>query len=222
MKLKPVKEGQRLEIKAPNLQMATFTIKGDAPYVQHKFGEKVKEEMRRNHEAGSTTKKGKNREPKDFDLAFRHATHRGPKGEYGIPASALRSAMISACKMVGYAMTRAKLALMIVADFYSVGDNTPMIRLKQEPKMDISPVRNSDGSPDLRARPMWNPGWSTDVTVRFDADQFQLSDVANLMLRVGLQVGIGEGRNDSKKSAGCGWGSFIVLDKAPPKRKAKK
>jgi hypothetical protein len=47
--------------------------------------------------------------------------------------------------------------------------------------------------------------------VSFDADQFALGDIGNLLVRVGMQVGIGEGRPDSKKSAGMGWGLFEVV-----------
>ena len=36
-------------------------------------------------------------------------------------------------------------------------------------------------------------------------------DVVNLMARVGMQVGIGEGRPDSKASAGLGNGLFQIL-----------
>jgi hypothetical protein len=43
-------------------------------------------------------------------------------------------------------------------------------------------------------------------------DQFTPEDVANLMARVGMQVGIGEGRPDSKNSAGMGWGLFKIAD----------
>ena len=46
------------------------------------------------------------------------------------------------------------------------------------------------------------------MRVRFDADQFTLTDVANLLMRVGMQVGIGEGRPFSKNSNGMGWGLF--------------
>jgi hypothetical protein len=56
---------------------------------------------------------------------------------------------------------------------------------------------------------MWR-AWSADITLRWDADQLTLVDVANLLDRAGLQVGIGEGRADSKKSTGMGWGSFKV------------
>jgi hypothetical protein len=39
-----------------------------------------------------------------------------------------------------------------------------------------------------------------------------VTDVTNLMQRVGQQVGIGEGRNDSKMSAGMGWGCFTLAE----------
>jgi hypothetical protein len=57
---------------------------------------------------------------------------------------------------------------------------------------------------------MWEPGWSAKVRVTFDLDQFSLQDVGNLMMRVGRQVGIGEGRPDSRNSAGMGWGLFDI------------
>jgi hypothetical protein len=37
------------------------------------------------------------------------------------------------------------------------------------------------------------------------------ADIANLIARVGLQVGIGEGRPDSKQSAGLGFGLFEIV-----------
>jgi hypothetical protein len=49
------------------------------------------------------------------------------------------------------------------------------------------------------------------LNMRWDADQFSADDIINLLMRVGLQVGIGEGRYDSKKSAGLGWGGFEVI-----------
>ena len=68
-----------------------------------------------------------------------------------------------------------------------------------------------DGSGiDIRARPMYTR-WASKLRVRYDADLFTANDVINLVMRVGLQVGIGEGRPDSKSSAGCGWGTFRVV-----------
>lgn len=50
-----------------------------------------------------------------------------------------------------------------------------------------------------------------ELRVRYDADQFGAQDVLALMERVGLQVGIGAGRPDSKTSAGMGWGLFEIV-----------
>ena len=52
--------------------------------------------------------------------------------------------------------------------------------------------------------------WSATVQVSFDGDQFTVAYVYNLLARAGMQVGIGEGRPDSKKSNGMGWGTFEV------------
>jgi len=71
-------------------------------------------------------------------------------------------------------------------------------------------VRNATGVADIRVRPMWRE-WGAHVRVKYDADQFTLTDVTNLMARVGMQVGIGEGRPDSKSSAGLGWGTFELV-----------
>jgi hypothetical protein len=76
-----------------------------------------------------------------------------------------------------------------------------------------SVVRNETGVPDVRWRPYWDE-WEASVRVKYDADQFTATDVVNLMMRVGQQVGIGEGRPDSKDSAGQGWGTFEVLSEA--------
>ena len=73
-----------------------------------------------------------------------------------------------------------------------------------------SAVRLASGVASIAIRPMWRT-WSADVTVTYDTDQFVEEDIVNLMLRAGTQVGIGEGRPDSKKSHGMGWGTFRIV-----------
>jgi hypothetical protein len=48
-------------------------------------------------------------------------------------------------------------------------------------------------------------------TGNYCQSSFTANDVVNLIARVGLQVGIGEGRPDSKESAGLGYGLFEVV-----------
>lgn len=207
-------------VKPLNFQVADFEIEGDAPYVQNKFSQKAKEKMKATQEAGSVSQSKRGRTPKDFEAEFKLATHRSKDGKCGIPAPAFRNAMISACRTVGFKMTHAKLGVFIVADFFDATDGTPLVLLKAEPKMNVSPVRNDNGSTDLRPRPMWAPGWSARLRVRFDADMLSLEDITNLVVRVGAQVGIGAGRPDSRESAGCGWGTFAVVGKTVKGKKA--
>jgi hypothetical protein len=103
------------------------------------------------------------------------------------------------------------MSVFVVADGYDEEGNGLVKITKGQPHMDVRAGRNANGGTDLRARPMWQEGWRARLTIRWDADQFTASDVVNLLARAGLQVGVGEGRPDSKMSAGCGWGQFTVL-----------
>jgi hypothetical protein len=208
--------GSVVTVNAPKFQTAEFHIIGTAPYVQHKFSEKARRQMHDTQAAGSTAKKGSKREAKDFEAQFRAATHRDAQGRCGIPAPAFRNGLISACRIVGFAMTRAKLSLFVEADAFDADDGTPLVLIEPEPHYSELAVRNETGVPDLRARPMWDPGWRARVRISYDADQFTLTDVSNLLLRVGVQVGIGEGRPDSKRSAGMGWGLFRLASAGEP------
>ena len=205
-------KGERIvnvAIPAPKFSMAKFVITGTAPYVQLAFGQKAINLMKAIHEAGHQRTKGKKREPRNFSKEFESALHKTPEGKFGIPAGAFRKAMISACKIVGFQMTKAKLAVFVEADGFDETEGTPIVFIEGKPEMVIHHVRNSDGSADLRTRGMWRK-WSAAVRVKWDADMFSIQDITNLMKRVGMQVGLGEGRPDSKMSAGMGWGLFDV------------
>ncbi len=202
-----------LTIPAPNFQVAVFKIRGTSPLVGNKFSAKAKAKMREAMEAGSTAKKGKKREPKNFQKLYEESIHYAVGGWAGIPAPAFRNAMISACRMVGYQMTRAKLSIFIESDDVDNDDGTPLIKFtKGKPHYAEHCVTLASGANDLKPRPMWDPGWEAVLRVRFDADQFTVQDVANLLARAGLQVGIGAGRPDSSKSNGMGWGMFAIKE----------
>ena len=208
-KEKPV--GRDLVIQPPKMLTANFTIMGDAPLVMNAFSQKARNIIRASHEAGSTRKKGQKREPKNFQECYEGSMHRTEEGWVGIPASGFRNAMISACRMAGFKMTHAKLSIKVIADGFDKTDGTPLVKIsKGKPSYVEHYVRNETGVVDLRARAKWDPGWEAEIRVQFDGDQFTTDDVANLLLRAGMQVGILEGRPDSKKSAGMGWGTFLL------------
>lgn len=202
-------KGSNISIPAPKFQTVELGITGVAPLVTHKFSQKALLQIQATQEAGTQAKGKKQRDPKDFKAVYEGAKHIAEEGWCGVPAGAFRNAMISACRTVGYKMTHAKLATFVEADGFEKVDGTPLIRIYGEPEMHIGYARNDNGSVDLRARPMWKH-WTMKVRIRFDADMFSMTDVVNLMSRVGQQVGIGEGRPDSKNSAGLGWGLFKI------------
>lgn len=205
------KINEPITIKAPNIQTAEIEVEGITPLVQNKFSTKAKAKMMDAMAAGSTAKSKKVREARDYDDDFRQAQHISEDGWNGLPAPAFRSAMVSACRLVGFQMTKAKLSVFVLHDGIDAEDGTPLVKLKADaPERNESLVRMNNTSTDIRIRPMWRT-WGATVRVKWDADQFTLVDVVNLLDRAGLQVGIGEGRPDSKTSTGMGWGQFRVV-----------
>lgn len=212
---KPVQtqeHGVVVTINAPNFKTATFKIVGNAPLVIHKFSTKARRQIMTTQSEGKTSKSKKDRQPKDFQAVYDEARHISTEGWDGMPAGAFRSAMVSACKIAGYVMTRAKLAVFIEADGVEKDDGTPLVRIFGTPQKHEGHARNDNGSIDVRVRPMWIE-WHALLRVRFDADMLTTTDITNLLMRAGLQVGIAEGRPDSKNSVGCGWGTFTVEGK---------
>jgi hypothetical protein len=179
--------------------------------VQHAFAEKNRKAMEETQRAGQQGRSKRTRAPKDFEALYEAAKHYSKDGWVGIPAPAFRNACIDACRLVGFKMTHAKLSLFVEADGIDRNEGTPLVRIVGEPRIHEASVRNESGVADIRWRPMWEQ-WSASVRVTWDMDQFSATDVMNLMLRAGLQVGIGEGRPNSPNSNGLGWGRFEVVE----------
>ena len=209
------KTTKAVEITAPKMETVMIRIKGTSPYVQNKFSQKAKNTIHEKQASGLRAKVGGKKEAKDFEQAFKDATYITEDNKNGIPATAFRNAMISACRLVadGIPMTRAKMAFWVEPDGFDTQDMTPLVYFKKgEPKYYEASVRLATGVCDLRARPMWKPGWEAEVRITFDSEMLSSTDIANLLMRAGVQVGVGEGRNDSKKSCGMGFGSFDIVN----------
>lgn len=196
-------------IKAPKFQTAEFLISGDH-LVIHRFSAKTKAEMKAKMEQGKSAGSRKNREAKDTDQTFLEARYISKDGWDGFHAAALRNAMISACRLVGFKMTLAKLSVFIEADGRDAMEHQiPLVRIYADPVKQEDMARVETGQPYVTIRAAYHD-WKAKVRIRWDADQFTLDDVTNLLVRVGMQVGLCEGRPDSKNSAGMGWGLFQV------------
>lgn len=213
---------EAIHIAPPNIKTGEVWIKGTAPLVIHKFSEKAKNMIRDKQAAGSVANTKKKREAKNFDEVFEGARHKSFEGWDGIPAPAFRNACISACRLVGFKMTMAKLSIFIEADGFDATEGTPLVKIYGgEPRKLESMVRLATGVCDISVRPQWLE-WGARLRIRYDADQFTASDVVNLIARVGMQVGICEGRPDSTNSAGMGWGTFEISDEKTVKALEKK
>jgi hypothetical protein len=213
-----------VQIAPLDMRIVTFNCVGTAHIAVNRVSQKVREDITAAQAEGGTSKSRKKRDPKNFEALCTAAAYRSSEGWYGIHAASIRCAMISACRTVGYKMTLAKLGIFTKADGYDAEDNTPLIRIwgvdkdAAVPHMWIAPVRNASGVFDLRPRPRWHPGeWSLRPSIRYDAGLFTLQDVTNLMQRVGAQVGLAEGRPDSKNSAGLEYGLFDLRMEAQKK-----
>lgn len=199
---------ENVVITAPKFGITEFIIEGIAPLVVERFSKKA--ELMAKMAEGQSAKNKKNRDARDYEKEAEEARYRSPEDWEGMNAAAFRAAMISACRLVGFKMTLAKLSTFIEADGFDKNDGVPLVRIYGASHTYTAHTRNATGVVDVRSRPMYRE-WAAKLRVRFDADQFRATDVLNLVSRCGLQVGIGAGRPDSKASAGCGFGLFGVV-----------
>lgn len=203
---------QTVVIPAPKFGEHTFELVGTAPLIIHRMSHKLKLQMKQKMEEGKSASSKKNREAKDTDVLYQEAKYVSPDGWEGVHASSFRNAMISACRLVNFKMTLAKLSIFIEADGWDKEEpQIPLVRIHGESikQEDVGYVET--GQPYVTVRAAYH-SWKIRLRIRWDLDQFSVADIANLLVRVGQQVGIGEGRPDSKNSAGMGWGLFVVSE----------
>jgi hypothetical protein len=206
-------------ISPPKFNTVEILLEGTAPLVVARFSKKA--ELMAKMAEGSTAKSKKERVARDYDKEAEDARYRAPEGWEGVNAAAFRAGMISACRLVGFKMTLAKLSTFVEADGFDLQDGIPLVRVYGKSETFTAHTRNATGVVDVRSRPMYRE-WAIKLRVRFDADQFTTQDVYNLVARVGGQVGLCEGRPDSKSSAGCGFGTFRVVPNDQEKEVIKK
>ena len=101
------KAPSKITIEPPNFQSVTLRIEGSSPLLLHKFSEKMRKQIEEKQTAKD--KATKKREPKDYVAEFNATRYISAKGWDGLPAGAIRAAMIAACRTVdGLPMTKAK------------------------------------------------------------------------------------------------------------------
>lgn len=188
------------DVKLPPIkrQRVTLRIVGTSPLIQHQWGEKALGMMRDKH-AGKKTKTRDVRDPQAEGL---DAAYRTDAGKFGVPAMAVKSAVITAAhKDIGVEKTLVRKALFLVCS-----DSHRVLAMEcDEPEIVEDTVRVGQGSADLRYRPYFHR-WSVTMTWEIDAELLRVADLLNLIDRAGFGVGIGEWRPEK----GGEYGRFQV------------
>lgn len=203
-----------VKVDKPQMQVATFRIRGTAPLVVHRFSHKKKMEMLTKMEKGSAgeAKKKKVHAALDKEREFNDARYISPDGWDGFNVAAIRNALIDVCRVCDIKMTLAKMSVFVEPDGRDAKEpQYGLVRiLNSKPRLQEDVARVETGQPYVTIRPAYDD-WEADLKIKFDTRQFSLDDIGNLLTRVGLQVGLCEGRPFSKNSAGMGWGTFELV-----------
>lgn len=200
---------QSCVITAPNFKFLEVKVVGDAPLVQNKFSQKAKDQIANKGGDEEEGAKKKTRKKRDFDAQFIGAQHISTEGWNGIPAISFKRALISACKLVNYKENIAKMCIFVLPDGKD-SDGLDLIKIQGcKPLKRIDWGRVFVGTPDVKARAEF-PNWHCILRIKYDADKFKVKDILNLVVRAGMQCGVGEGRATSPRSCGMGWGSWVV------------
>jgi len=188
------------QIKQVKVQMR---IIGTSPLIQHAWDEKAKKIMRDKH-AG---KKSKDRDVRDPQGEGQRAAYYTEDGKFGIPAMALKSAVIEAAhKDIGLEKTLVRKAL-----FLQCTDRNNVLAMDcDEPEIHEDCVRVGKGATDLRYRPYFHR-WAVDLVWSVDEELLTVNDLINLVNRAGFGVGVGEWRPQK----GGDFGRFEVDSTAP-------
>jgi hypothetical protein len=171
-----------------------FGIRGTAPMVQNRFGNKAREAMRLK-KAGKLTR---TREACVPEEEFESAKYVTADGKPGFPAMGLKKAMITAAhRDIGI-----EKVLVCKAVRLRVDDPLDVLPMEaSEPTMREDLVKVGNGAADLRYRPEYR-NWTATVKFVIDEGLLNAADVIGLVNRAGFGVGLCEMRPEKKGDFG--------------------
>lgn len=123
-----------------------------------------------------------------------------PNGRYGIPASGLKNAAVSACRFIeGVKMSIVKGALFVMEDAAGLCEIKTGKHEIDQRMVSIGPFGRKVKM--VRFRPIF-PKWSCTFKVMFDPDTLSAEQVLNLFERAGFSIGLCEFRPEKSGSYG--------------------
>lgn len=203
-KLAVVPQTKFIQIPEPDMRFMSVDLVGLSPLLMHQWSVKAKREMADKH-AGIM--KPRLREIRDPQAEYEASMYQHPDGGYAFPAAAFRLATIAASRTVrGLTLVQARMLFVCPQD---------LVKIEGEPELDMRPARPKMGGADLRYRGIFRQ-WKTKLEIRYNAEVTTPEQIANLLVRAGECIGIGELRPEK----GGNYGRFTLAQtKATPQSK---
>lgn len=194
-KVKEVSEP--IELPKLDLRQTRIKIQGISQLIVNRFDEKSQQQI-----LDKQTKKAtKGREAKNPDEQYKRSMYKLSDGKKtGFPAVGFKAAMTRAGKLLGLPMTDTRGMFHVVPDDMQTG----LVEIKGKHEMRQDYVRLANGVADIRFRAEYQPGWTAEVMITYNASVISTEQLANLLNHAGFSCGIGEWRPEKSNSGSYG------------------
>lgn len=180
-----------VEVVEFSIRQVTIPIVGISPLIVHAWSEKSKKMIADKQAGKAKNKKHEIRVPEDD---YKQAKHVSKDGWEGLPAAALKAAMIRGAKMVGMVMKDTQAAFFVNADC----EETQLVRIHGESRMRTDMVRVGMGAADIRYRPEY-PEWYMELNIDFNEGLISIDQLHQIVKAAGYGNGLGEMRPERGK-----------------------
>ena len=180
-----------VEVVEFSIRQVTIPIVGISPLIIHAWSEKAIK-MIADKQAGKA--KNKKHEIRDPEADYEAAKHIAEEGWEGLPAAAVKAAMIRGAKMVGMVMKDTQAAFFVNADC----EKTQLVRIHGESRMRTDMVRVGMGAADIRYRPEY-PEWYVELNIDFNEGLISIDQLHQIVKAAGYGNGLGEMRPEKGK-----------------------
>ena len=193
-------ETNEIRIRAPNVTVMKVPIVGVGGYIPHRLDEGTAKLAQKLDAKGKSIKGKAPRKQRDLDEEYGACFYLDDDGAYCVPGSAFKRALVSAAIDVeGVHGTTVKRNIRIM-ELMAPLEYDELVR-----REDTVRQSGQTRAPDIRHRPEFL-GWSTELTVKFDAEVMPMESVLNLFARAGFSVGVGDWRPEK----GGEHGTFLI------------
>jgi len=180
-----------VEVVEFSIRQVTIPIMGISPLIIHAWSEKSKRMISDKQAGKAKNKKHEIRDPQDD---YEQAKHISEDGWEGLPAAALKAAMIRGAKMVGMIMKDTQAAFFVNADC----EKTQLVRIHGDSRMRTDMVRVGMGAADIRYRPEY-PEWYMELNIDFNEGLISIDQLHQIVKAAGYGNGLGEMRPEKGK-----------------------